>query len=137
MAPEDMKFSYMKANLHKLVDDYIQTLNADQGKFEVSIDEIRAYIEQTCLKYEFSIQNVAEYFHMSYSGFSHYFKRTTGVSCKKYVDEYRTEQAIERIMNSLDSLDTIAQDVGFANASSFIRSFKKITGRTPGSYRNL
>jgi hypothetical protein len=65
MAPADMKFSDMKANLHKLVDDYIQTLNADQGKFEVSIDEIRAYIEQTCLKYEFSIQNVAEYFHMS------------------------------------------------------------------------
>lgn len=130
-------YDEMAANLHKLCETLCGCIDKGQQEVDVSIDEVKEYICQNCLDYSFSVQSVAEHFSMSYTGFSHYFKRKMDVSCKQFVDKYRAERAIEMLMNTSAPLEEIGQRLGFGNATSFIRSFKKITGRTPGSYRNL
>lgn len=133
----EVRYDEMEHHLYHLSGLLCDAITAEQAQSDIQIEDVKRYIKEQCLQYEFSIQRVADQFHMSYSGFSHYFKRKTGMGCKQYVDEYRAQMAIEQIMNTLDPLEMIAQRVGFANAASFIRSFKKVTGRTPGSYRNL
>ena len=130
-------YEEMAANLHRLCETLCSCIDKGQQEVDVSIDEVKEYICQNCLDYAFSVQSVAEHFSMSYTGFSHYFKRKMDISCKQFVDKYRAERAIEMLMNTSAPLEEIGQKLGFGNATSFIRSFKKITGRTPGSYRNL
>lgn len=132
-----LNYEEMSSNLYQLSGMLCDCIEKDSPETSIKIEDVQAYIFSTCLNYSFSVQGVAEHFDMSYTNFSHYFKRKTGVTCKQFVDEYRAEKAIELIMNTLEPLDAIAQKVGFSNAASFIRSFKKVTGKTPGSYRNL
>lgn len=134
---QGVKYEEMAYNLHHLSGMLCDCIEKSPQGTEVDIEDVKSFIQANCLHYDFTVQCVAEHFRMSYTGFSHYFKRRVGVACKQFVDEYRAEKAIELIMNTLESLEVIAPKVGFANAASFIRSFKKVTGRTPGSYRKL
>lgn len=137
-APRAIGHEEMALNLKNACAILLEQMRAHtQERQEVDIEQVKAYIREHCLQYDFSLYLAADQFGMSYSGFSHYFKRHTGISCKQFVDDYRTEQAVMRIMHTMKPLEIIAQEVGFSNASAFIRFFKKSTGKTPGSYRNL
>ena len=52
----------------------------------------------------------------------------------KYIQLYRVEKAKERLVNSSDSIDKIAVDVGFANSSYFCKVFKSSVGLTPSEF---
>lgn len=134
--PDRITYEAMADNLHKLETALCSCIDEGQREIDINIDNVTDYIQKHCLEYEFCVQNIADYFKMSYTGFSHYFKRKMNKSCKQFVDEYRAEKAIEILMNTVEPLEVISQRVGFGNTTSFIRSFKKVTGRTPGSYRN-
>lgn len=137
-SPKGIGHDEMELNLKNACAILLEQLKADvQSKVEIDIEDVKAYITEHCLSYDFTIQMVADHFNMSYSGFSHFFKRRSGFNCKQFVDDYRIDQAVLRIMQTMKPLEVIAQEVGFSNASAFIRFFKKSTGRTPGSYRNL
>lgn len=64
--------------------------------------------------------------------------RCTGKNFNTYINEYRVKEAI-RIMSEADSdnltIDGIAFESGFNDRTSFYRSFKKITGLSPGEFR--
>ena len=131
------KYEEMARNLSVLVDTLCDCIDKGKTESEVDIEDVKAYIAEKCLSGDFTVECVADAFHMSYTGFSHYFKRKTGISCKRFVDEYRAKTAIELITTTMEPLEEIAHRVGFLTATSFIRSFKKVTGQTPGTYRNL
>ncbi|NYT86361.1 AraC family transcriptional regulator [Pollutimonas harenae] len=50
-------------------------------------------------------------------------------------DALRRDVAIFELINTNKSLDSIADDHGFASVSIFHRAFKRWTGNTPGEYR--
>jgi two-component system response regulator YesN len=100
-----------------------------------SVEEVLAFIERKGMDPDFSLQLIADHFNMSVSNFSHYFKRTTGQNFKDYVNRYRIQTSIELLRGTDETLESIAQKAGYSNTSSFIRSFKKLVGVTPGQYR--
>jgi AraC-like DNA-binding protein len=53
----------------------------------------------------------------------------------EYVTGWRMQLAAERLRRSDDSLATIAADVGYESEAAFNRAFKRVTGVTPGSWR--
>ena len=53
----------------------------------------------------------------------------------EYVTSWRMQLAAERIRNSKDSLPAIAADVGYESEAAFNRAFKRVTGVTPGRWR--
>ncbi|MCT2530629.1 AraC family transcriptional regulator [SAR92 clade bacterium H921] len=58
-----------------------------------------------------------------------------GTHYQDVLNELRLELALYFLKNTALSLDSIAYELGYAEARSFYRSFKLWTGRTAGSYR--
>lgn len=54
----------------------------------------------------------------------------------EYVTGWRMQLAAERIRNSSDSLAVIAADIGYESEAAFNRAFKRVTGVTPGRWRD-
>lgn len=54
-----------------------------------------------------------------------------------YVNRLRVMEAMELLLNTDDTVLTIANDVGFNSRSSFYSAFKKVTGQTPTSFRQV
>ena len=65
--------------------------------------------------------------------FRQFEHRTVG----DYVREVRIRYARQRILGSNAPLLEIALDAGFADQTHFTRSFKRITGMTPGEFRRI
>ncbi|WP_353963248.1 helix-turn-helix transcriptional regulator [Dysosmobacter welbionis] len=68
---------------------------------------------------------------------SHIFRQKTGYSLKQYVLRRRIGEAQMRLVNAQDSVQTISEAVGFADASYFSRIFSKYVGLTPTEYRKF
>jgi AraC family transcriptional regulator, alkane utilization regulator len=54
----------------------------------------------------------------------------------EYVTSWRMQLAADRIRNSGDSLAAIAADIGYESEAAFNRAFKRVTGVTPGRWRD-
>ncbi|MGY3484758.1 AraC-like DNA-binding protein [Bradyrhizobium sp. USDA 4011] len=59
-----------------------------------------------------------------------------GASYQAIVDEMRQSLAIELLENTFMSVDQIAERIGFADATSFRKAFKKWTDRAPTDFRS-
>jgi two-component system, response regulator YesN len=123
----------MKESCGKLCDMMRNMLPPAQT---VSQEEIIAVIETHGMDANFSQQLIADHFGMSVSNFSYHFKRTMGQNFKEYIDRLRIQKSIQLLRSTDQPLDSISSQVGYANTSSYIRSFKKIVGTTPGQYRD-
>lgn len=123
----------MRESCGKLCDIIRDTLPHSR---EASQEEILAIIEKKGMHPDFSLQMIADHFGMSLSNFSYYFKKTMGQNFKEYIDRLRIQKSIQLLRSTDETLESISQQVGYSNSSSFIRSFKKIVGTTPGQYRD-
>lgn len=63
------------------------------------------------------------------------FNEILGQAPIEYVTNWRMQLAAERIRNSPDSFAAIAADVGYGSLPAFNRAFKRVTGTTPGQWR--
>ena len=63
------------------------------------------------------------------------FKQATGTTFVSYLRSIRVDHARKLLTTTPLSLEQIAQSCGFNSQHHLIRSFKKVTGTTPGVYR--
>ena len=63
------------------------------------------------------------------------FNTLMGQSPMEYVTAWRMQIAAARLRESTDSLAAIAVDVGYESEAAFNRAFKRVTGITPGRWR--
>lgn len=73
---------------------------------------------------------------MSPSHFCRVFKRVTGCTLTEYVARLRVDKARELLIKDSANITEIAFAVGFKSHSYFDRTFRLLTGTTPGAYRN-
>jgi len=66
---------------------------------------------------------------------SRLFMQETGVKLKDYIANEKVEAAKKQIIHTADSFNTIACALGFSTQSHFGKVFHKVTGMTPGEYR--
>ncbi|WP_240475752.1 AraC family transcriptional regulator [Herbaspirillum rhizosphaerae] len=72
---------------------------------------------------------------MSRATFSSHFKTVAGVAPITYLTEWRMRLA-ERILRSeRTSVSALAASLGYASESAFSNAFKRVTGRSPKTYR--
>ncbi|MEF3308858.1 AraC family transcriptional regulator [Paenibacillus sp. GYB004] len=64
-----------------------------------------------------------------------YFKEKTGQNLSDYLNEIRIGKAKEMLEETEEKIQDIAARVGYQNANSFTRMFRRLTGLTPGEYR--
>jgi AraC-like DNA-binding protein len=82
-----------------------------------------------------SIRDLAQQANMSESHFSHQVKALLGVAPKTYVREQRIARARELLHSTSMSVEEIAALLGYDAPTSFFRAFKRVTGVTPGEFR--
>jgi len=64
-------------------------------------------------------------------------KRTMGKKCSDIIDEYIILESKRYLLATSNQVNQIAYQLGYEDVSYFIRFFKKHTGQTPDSFRNL
>lgn len=92
------------------------------------------YVEQNYDK-GISLAQMAEDLGLDESYLSKQFKEKVGVSFIQYVTKCRMDKAKELLSDPSMKLKDIAELLGMGNVQSFIRTFKKYEGMTPGQYR--
>ncbi len=66
---------------------------------------------------------------------THIFSEITGVTVKDYQMEIRFKQAKKMLVQNNLTIAEIAENCGYANASSFTLAFRNKTGKTPLEYK--
>jgi transcriptional regulator GlxA family with amidase domain len=109
--------------------------------FELAIDHEDAIIRdvQVWLSEHFSIAapiiEMVKQSGIPERSFKRRFSKATGYSPIAYVQHLRVDDAKRRLERTNASIDQISWSVGYEDAASFRRLFKRITGITPGDYR--
>ena len=99
------------------------------------LDRITTYVEKNYSR-PIVIAELAGHFYVSSSTISHLFKQKLGVSFYRYVTQRRLIAAKSKIEKGC-RLEEAAAQTGFADYSSFYRSFKQEYGISPRQYRQM
>lgn len=103
-----------------------------------NIEKLKTVIKYVELNYAspMTIAQMADLAGFSESHFMKYFKQTMGVPFTSYLNSYRLTMAGRLLLQSDDTILSIASEVGFDNLSYFNRAFKRQYGMTPSAYRS-
>lgn len=99
------------------------------------ISQVADYMRVHFADPELSISAIAEAFEMPTARLSLAFKDEMHMSPLEYLTLLRVERSKELLAATDMSIKEIAAEVGYYDASSFIRRFKQMTGATPLQYR--
>jgi signal transduction histidine kinase/ABC-type sugar transport system substrate-binding protein/AraC-like DNA-binding protein/DNA-binding response OmpR family regulator len=94
-----------------------------------------AYIQQHHAR-DLSRQEIAEAVGVSKNYITQIFHQELGISLWDYLTRYRIMRAKELLRGTDESITTIAEQVGFDDASYFGRVFRKQAGCSPQAYRD-
>ncbi len=83
----------------------------------------------------FNVESIANIYGMGRSSFSINFKKYAGMSPGEYIRKCRIDASKSLLKNSTMSVEKIGYSCGFSDVSSFIRTFRKVVGTSPLSYR--
>lgn len=109
--------------------------NIEKVKLNAVGEEIRSYIEEHYSE-DISLQDVAGEMGYSDAYFCKLFKQCFDRNFITYLNDFRTEKAIELLRDVTVSIKDISSRVGYRDANYFTRIFKRQTGFTPSEYRN-
>lgn len=110
---------------------------ADAAKNEYSrmVQGILEYVDRNYGNSELSIQEIADYVHLSTTYLNIVFKKELRITLKLYISNYRIEKAKKMLLGKNDRIVDIAEKCGYASANYFARVFKESEGMTPIEYR--
>jgi two-component system response regulator YesN len=101
---------------------------------KVQAQEIVSYIRVNHAQ-NISLQLLADHFGMSESCISSLIRKKTGKTFGEHLTEARIRNAQELLRTTNDSIETIAQRVGYPDYYYFSKVYKKTTGLSPAAYR--
>ena len=98
------------------------------------IDDSISYMEDH-LHTALTIEEVATSVFLSKYYFIRLFHKAIGMSPYQYLIHLRINKAKELLLLTNQSLAQIAEQTGFCDSKNLINMFKKVTGQTPGQFR--
>ena len=99
------------------------------------IASVKDFIRENYTDPDLNVNKLADVFGRNPSYLSRRFLRVTGQSILDYIHRYRIQEAKIRIGQGA-SLAAVAEQVGYSNALTMSRAFKKYEGTTPGKLKN-
>ena len=95
-----------------------------------------AYMKEHCTEQHLSLGEVADHVYVSQWHLSKLLNRETDQSFFDLLGSMRIAKAKKLLADPALRIHEIAEMAGFSDVAHFSRSFKKLTGCTPGEYRN-
>ncbi|WP_245585884.1 helix-turn-helix domain-containing protein [Paenibacillus pinihumi] len=136
----------MQAELHLLLQEVCDYASAKrssnvskerEGSLRDLTNSVARHIEENFQDMNLNVNAIGERFELKGSYLSKLFKSQTGEGLLDYIHKYRIEQAKPMMKGKRESIAEIARLVGYNDAATFIRVFKKYEGITPGKYKEL
>lgn len=113
-----------------------QLMSERKNRSQRPIRMAREYIQQHYSQ-QVSLEEVAEAIGLSSAYLSTMFKKEMGISFSDCLISCRMEAARELLKNSDLSMAEIAEQVGYADAKYFSKTFHKVVGLKPSVYRKM
>jgi AraC-like DNA-binding protein len=95
---------------------------------------IQSYIESN-INRRITLNELADYVHMSKYHFCRVFSEQFHISPIQYILQLKVNISKRHLIYTSDSIQTIAQDLGFTDQCHYSKMFKQITNQTPSEYR--
>jgi AraC-like DNA-binding protein len=99
----------------------------------IAVESLR-FIERNCLR-PLTLDDVARAVGKNASYVTSALSRATGRSAVEWIIAGRMAEARRRLLHSDERIDAIAERVGYADATHFIRLFRREHGATPAAWR--
>jgi len=109
----------------------------EKGTGEASSFVVRAalsYMQAHCTE-KLSLGDVADHVYVSQWHLSKLINKDTGQSFFDLLSSMRIERAKALLADPSMRVHAVAEQTGFADVAHFSKSFKRLTGQTPGEYR--
>jgi len=100
------------------------------------IRKANEYIEENFSR-DISLNEIAEYVHLSSSYFSRLYKQVTKGNLVDFINSVRIKHAKELLVTSDHDIDYIAFAVGFNTHNYFTTVFRRFEAMTPSEYRMM
>ncbi len=120
-----------------MIKDFIDLIDRDRvSEYQYPISKIVKYIYANGAK-KLSVSALADMYHMSPDYLSKMFHQEVGITLSHFIQQQRIEIAKNFIEFSDMSITDISNILEFCNPAYFTKIFKKHTGQSPKTYRNL
>ena len=107
--------------------------NVKEGREERIVD-IMKYVQNHY--YDVTLEDLAESFNLSKPYLSRYIRQKSGMTFQEAVKKARLKRARKMLKESNQTVESIAETVGYETVEHFNRRFKKTYNMTPGQYRS-
>ena len=85
---------------------------------------------------DINLDSIAEFVHTSKYYFCRLFNSTTGATVIQYLNNIRLTKVHSLLIDTNYTIEGIAQQTGFSSAINLTRTFKKVYGVSPRTFRN-
>lgn len=140
----DMRYLRPESRLPKMLEMLELISKSDNGrpigintaldKTERRLEKIRVFCSCNYAR-EIKLDEIASHTGMNKSAFCRFMRRNAGKSFSQYLNDFRLERAVERLLHSDDGIAETAYSVGFSNVTYFNRLFKSHYGFSPKNIR--
>ena len=124
-----------KKLLHDAIEKFTDFINEKKKNIDYARDFILDYIQKNYDK-DIYLDLLADKLNISSNYLSAYFLKKMGVNFVDYLNSVRISRAKELLKISHKKVNDIALETGYNSVNSFIRAFKRYTGKTPNKFRN-
>lgn len=111
------------------------TSNAQIDKNQRLVLAIKNYVKDH-LSDDLTLTVISDYVNYNSSYVSRLFKQTTGLSLSEYINHCRLSKAKELLSKTSDTVQVVAQKVGFDTSQYFSMVFRKAMGMSPRDFRS-
>jgi two-component system response regulator YesN len=102
----------------------------NQRMVKKAVDYIKSHYKE-----QLTLDELARQVYLSPFYFSHIFKAEMSATFVEYLTSVRIDAAKAKLQNTVVSIGTIAEEVGYNDVNYFSRVFRKVSGLTPTQYR--
>ncbi|MCG8557944.1 MAG: AraC family transcriptional regulator [Proteobacteria bacterium] len=133
-APESREL--VRSLLLLLLGEIRRAMTATQiaGPDGALVSQALEFVQQRCLD-RISLKDVAAAVHRTPAHVASSVKKSTGYSVGEWINSGRVGEAANRLVHTDDTLDEIANRVGWRDKTHLIRQFRKVYGATPAAWR--
>lgn len=131
-------FQEMKQRMTGIVEEICTHIQLNKKPRKDSLlEQVIDHIERNYQDANLSVSQIADKFQLTPAYLTRLFKEQSGEGLLDYITGVRMEKAKQLLRKQTVNIKDVAARVGYYSSTAFIRTFKKMEGVTPGSYKDI